>query len=299
MTDAKPVPLWRQMLRGFSQCAFQANEIAGLLFVAAVAVFNWRMAIYYVIAVVLGTLTAKLLRGIGVLLDLGLYGFNSGLIGLALGNFFEPSPIVWLWVPVFAVVAAAITVAMSKWVPIPFLAAPFILTFWLVWLIAGTLGLKAIDFGAFPAMDVHPAESVIKALGSALFVPGIVSGLLFLAGIAIGNWRLAIVAVIGAIVPNALAAHVGTVGGAINFGFIGFNGVLAALAAYVIVAPDLRLAVLGSFLATWIGSYIFRYVDEVPVLASGFVLAIWVMLLLGWLNLRLAEKPAAAKTEAA
>ena len=37
MTDEKPVPLWRQMLRGFSQCAFQANEIAGLLFVAAVA----------------------------------------------------------------------------------------------------------------------------------------------------------------------------------------------------------------------------------------------------------------------
>jgi urea transporter len=295
MTE-KPVPLWRQILRGFSQCAFQANEITGLLLVAAVAVFNWRMAIYYVLAVVVGTLTARLLRGIGVLLDLGLYGFNSGLVGLALGNFFEPSPIAWLWVPVFAVAAAAITVAMSKWVPIPFLAAPFILTFWMVWLSADTLGLAKVDFGAFPAMDVHPVESVVKALGSALFVPGIISGCLFLAGIAIGNWRLAIVAVIGAIVPNALAAHIGTVGGAINFGFVGFNGVLAALAAYVIVAPDLRLAVLASFLATWLASFIFRHVPEVPVLASGFVLAVWAMLLLGWLNSRMAEKPAAAKT---
>jgi urea transporter len=298
MTDGKPVPMWRQTLRGFSQCAFLANEIAALLFVAAVAVFNWRMAIYYVIAVIVGTLTARMLKGIGVLLDLGLYGFNSGLIGLALGNFFEPSPIVWLWVPVFAVVAAAITVAMSKWVPIPFLAAPFILTFWMIWPLADTLGLTKIDFGAFPAMDVHWGESVIKALGSALFVPGIVSGILFLAGITIGNWRLAIVAVIGAIVPNALAAHIGTVGGAINFGFIGFNGVLAALAAYVIVAPDLRLAVLGSVLATWLASYVYRGAP-VPVLASGFVLAIWAMLLLGWLNPRLAEKPSVPKTEAA
>ena len=262
-------------------------------------VFNWRMTAYYVIAVVVGTLTAKLLKGIGVLLDLGLYGFNSGLVGLALGNFFEPNPMFWLWVPVFAVVAAVLTVVMSKWVPIPFLAAPFILTFWLVWLLSGTLGLAKIDFGAFPAMEVHPAESVIKALGSALFVPGIVSGILFLVGIAIGNWRLAIVAVIGAIVPNALAAHIGTVGGAINFGFVGFNGVLAALAAYVLIAPDLRLSVLASFLATWIASYIFRYVPEVPVLASGFVLAVWAMLLLGWLNPRLAEKPAAPKTEPA
>jgi urea transporter len=232
-----------------------------------------------------------------VLLDLGLYGFNSGLIGLALGNFFEPSPMMWLWVPVFAIVAAAITVAMSKWVPIPFLAAPFILTFWGVWLLAGTLGLKAIEFGAFPAMEVHWGESVIKALGSALFVASILSGVLFLVGIAISNWRHAIVAVIGAIVPNALAAHIGTAGGAINYGFVGFNGVLAALAAYVIVAPDLRLAVLGSFLATWVASFVFREVQEVPVLASGFVLAIWAMLLLGWLNPRLAEKPPEPKAE--
>ena len=28
------VPLWRQILRGFSQCAFQTNEIAGGLFIA-------------------------------------------------------------------------------------------------------------------------------------------------------------------------------------------------------------------------------------------------------------------------
>ena len=114
--------LSRQVLRGFSQCAFQANEIAGALFVVAVAVSNWRMAAFYVIAVVVGTLVARLLRGVGELLDLGLYGFNSGLIGLALGNFFQPEPILWLWVVVFAAVAAALTVAMSKWVPFPFLA---------------------------------------------------------------------------------------------------------------------------------------------------------------------------------
>ena len=63
------LPFWRQVLRGFSQCAFQANEIAGILFVVAVAVSNWRMAAYYVVAVVIGTAAAKLLNGIGELLD--------------------------------------------------------------------------------------------------------------------------------------------------------------------------------------------------------------------------------------
>ena len=70
------------------------------------------------------------------------------------------------------------------------------------------------------------------------------------AGIAFGNWRHALVAVLGAFIANVLAAQAGALGGAINFGFIGFNGVLAALAAYVIVAADLRLVVLGSVLAT-------------------------------------------------
>ncbi len=288
------LPLWRQVLRGFSQCAFQANEIAGILFVIAVAAFNgfnWRMAVFYVIGVVVGTLAARALGGIGDLLDLGLYGFNSGLIGLALGNFFQYEPMMWLWVVLFAIVAAAVTVAWSRWIPVPFLAAPFILTFWLVWLLSEKLGIAKVNFGAFPEMEVNWGASILAALGSALFVPSLISGAIFLAGIAISNWRHAVVAIIGAFVANAIAAQAGAVGGAINFGFIGFNGVLAALAAYAIVAPDLRLVILGSLLATWLGSYVYRDVPDLPVLASGFVLAVWLMLLLGWLNPRFAASP--------
>jgi urea transporter len=296
MTNDCKVPLWRQILCGFSQCAFQANEIAGVLFVVAVAVFNWRMAAFFVVAVVVGTLVARLLNGVGVLLDLGLYGFNSGLIGLALGNFFEPVPMLWVWVVVCAIVAAGITVAMSKWVPFPFLAAPFILTFWAVWPLAETVGLTKVNFGAFPTMEVEWAKSVVLALGSALFAPSLISGGIFLAGIAISNWRHAVVAVIGALVANALAAQAGATGGAINFGFIGFNGVLAALAVYAVVAADLRLVVLGSVLGTWLSSYVYRGFPA-PMLASGFVLTIWAMLLLGWLNPRFAEKPSEPKAE--
>jgi urea transporter len=295
MTSDCKVPFWRQVLRGFAQCAFQENEIAGILFVVAVAVSNWRMAAFYVVAVIVGTIVARVLNGVGLLLDLGLYGFNSGLIGLALGNFFQPDPMLWLWVVLFAIVAAAVTVAMAKWVPFPFLAAPFILTFWIAWLLADMLGLTKVDFGAFPTMDVEWGASFIAALGSALFVGSILSGGIFLAGIAISNWRHAVVALLGAFVANALAVQAGAVGGAINFGFIGFNGVLAALAAYVIVAADLRLVVLGSVLATWLASYVYRGAP-VPVLASGFVLAIWVMLLLGWLNPRFAGKRSEPKT---
>ena len=113
--------------------------------------------------------------------------------------------------------------------------------------------------------------------------PGV--GLLFLAGVLVSNWRHAVVALIGAALAATLAAHVGAKGTAINSGFIGFNAVLAAMATYALVAADLRLAALAALFATWIFGYVGRNMPA-PALASGFVLTVWLILLLGWLNPR-------------
>ena len=68
------VPFWRQYLRGFSQCAFQANEITGLL-------RHRRRVVqladgHYVISVLIATVVARLLNADQTLSDLGLFGFN-------------------------------------------------------------------------------------------------------------------------------------------------------------------------------------------------------------------------------
>jgi urea transporter len=286
------LPLWRQVMRGFSQCAFQAHELTALFFIAAVALYSPRMAVFYVLSVLLGTLTARVLKGDAALLGLGLFGFNSGLMGLALGNFFAPAPAMYVWVPLLAVVVGALTVAMARWLPLPFLAAPFIVTFWIVWPLAPAMGMQAIDLGAFPDAPVRLAEAAVTALGSTLFSATLMSGAFFLAGVLVSNWRHAVVALFGALLAAALAAHVGAKGAMINSGFIGFNAVLAALAAYVVVAEDLRLAALAALASTWIFSFVGRHAP-VPALASGFVLTVWVILLMGWLNPRFREHGAA------
>ena len=285
MERGSAVRFGRQVLHGLSQCAFQANVFTGAVFVVAVATFNWRMAVGYVLGAIVGTATAWVLRGPQDLLDLGLFGFNSALMGLALAHFFQPDILVWVWVCIFAALTALLTVWAAKLLPFPFLAAPFIVAFWLIWPIAEMVGLTKIELGAFPKADVMWATATVSALGSALFSPSAISGAVFLIGIAISNWRHAVIALIGGFVAVALAAHVGASGGAINSGFVGFNAVLAALAAYVLVATDLRLVVLAAISATWLASYVFRGVPA-PVLASGFVLSIWAMLLLAWLNPR-------------
>ena len=290
-------PLWRQCLRGFSQCAFQCNEVTGLAFILAVAVHSWRMAVFYVISVILGTLVARLLGGDPTLLGLGLFGFNSGLMGLALGNFFVSDTALWIAVLILACIVGAVTVAMARWLPIPFLAAPFIVTFWVLWPVKSSVGLHAINLGAFGDSHVRFILATFSALGSALFAASAISGLLFLLGILIANWRHAVIAAIGALVAALLAAHVGAAGDMINSGFIGFNAVLAAVATYELVAADLRLVLLAAMTSTWIFSFINRTWPS-PALASGFVLTVWGIMLLGWLNSRFRPDPAPSEPPA-
>lgn len=273
----------RRTLCGLSQCAFQTNEITGALFTAAVAVFNWRMAVFYVVSALIATLVARALNGDKGLLELGLYQFNSALLGLALANFFQPSSILWLYMVILAAATAALTVAWSKLTRLPFLAAPFIFVLWAIWPFAEHLSLSKVEFGAFSHAPMQWGVAAISTFGSALFAPSIASGLLFLAGLLVSNWRHAVVATLGALTAIALATQAGAPGTAINSGFVGFNGVLAALAAYILIAADLRLVALAALLSTWLASYVYRGAP-VPVLASGFVLAVWLILFLGWAN---------------
>jgi urea transporter len=293
-------PFWRQALRGFSQCAFQAHELCALFLIAAATLFNWRMGACFVVSVVVATLVARLLRGNSELLGLGLFGFNSGLMGLALGSFFAPNAMLWSWMPVLAAVVAAVSVAMARWLPVPYLAAPFIVVFWALWPLAETMGLVKIDLGAFPDAPVTLIAATVAALGAALFASAAVSGILFLIGVLVSNWRHAVVALMGAALASSLAAHVGAPGTAINSGFVGFNAVLAAIATYALIAPDLRLSALAALISTWIFSYVGRHMPA-PALASGFVLTVWTILLVGRINPRFngAAAPAAPEVSAA
>jgi urea transporter len=290
------VPFWRQTLRGFSQCAFQAHELCALFLIAAATLFNWRLGAFFVVSVVVGTIVARLLRGNAELLGLGLLGFNSGLTGLALGSFFEPNTALWVCVPVLAAVVAAVSIAMARWLPIPYLAAPFIVMFWVIWPLAESVGLVKIELGAFPDAPVTPLRAFVAALGAAVFASATGPGLLFLAGVLTSNWRHAVVALMGAALASSLAAHVGAPGSAINSGFIGFNAVLAAVATYALIAPDLRLAALAALIATWIFSYVNRN-SPAPALASGFVLTVWTIMLVDRINPRFNGDPAETSPE--
>ena len=49
--------------------------------------------------------------------------------------------------------------------------------------------------------------AVLHSLGEAVFAPSIASGLLFLAGLLVGNWRHAVIALLGAVIGTAVSYY--------------------------------------------------------------------------------------------
>src|SRR5271170_5802557 len=215
--------------------------------------------------------------------DAGILGFNAALAGIALGNFFIVNTALWITIPIMAAVVSVVNVILARWLWFPFLAAPFIICFWAIWPLASHIGLTKVSLGAWALAPASYIPSLFASMGSTLFATKIVVGVLFLVGVIVSNWRHALMALMGGAVAVAIAIHLHVPGSAISTGYVGFNAVLAALVACVVIAEDIRIALLASLAATWIFAFMNRSWPA-PALASGFVLSIWLVIFLAWLN---------------
>jgi urea transporter len=294
-TEVGETPLWRIIPRGLSQLCFQTNEITGVLFMVAVLTFNWQMAVLAIMGASIGTLVAMGMKSDRFLTELGLFGFNSALIGLSLGSFFEFSILLVVWVAVLAAVAGAIMALATKFLPFPVVAAPFILTFWAFWPMAEKMGLHKAQFPPFDDVPVEFFNASVTAMGAALFCGSLLAGVIFLVALAISSWRAAIIALCGVMLAHAFAASWNPLGGgAVNSGFLGFNAVLCSVAVYTLAGEDIRLALFGAVGATAVFGILLK--TDIPILASGFVIMFWIILFLGWFgnNFFNAKPPAEA-----
>jgi urea transporter len=72
--------------------------------------------------------------------------------------------------------------------PFPFLATPFILTFWAVWFLADGYHITKLDLAEFSDNPIRWGVALLSTLGSALFAPSPLTGAIFLGGILISRW---------------------------------------------------------------------------------------------------------------
>jgi urea transporter len=293
-------------LRGISQVMLQNNPLTGALFLAAIAWASYaagapRLAIATLVAVIVATLTALLLRVDSNDLTSGLYGYNAALVGLTLATFLAPGAVLWCYVVLGAIVSVVATLAAInalKPLGLPALTAPFVLVSWLMLL--ASYGFAGLSGTALPSGSVvgtyQPYASgsldivgfgvgVLKSISQVFLKADGIAALLLLAGLAVSSVAAAAFAIAGAALAVATAHLLGAESDLITGGLLGFSPVLTAITlGTVFYRPSPRVAVYAALGA------VFTVVAQaalnvaltplaIPALTAPFVLVSWMFLL--------------------
>jgi urea transporter len=298
-----PPVLW--VFRGIGQVFFQENALTGALFALGIAVSSPLMALGAVVGAVIGTATAWILKFDKSEIHAGLYGFNATLVGIATLFFFRPGAASITLLVAGCIVATLVTWLARRYVPFPTYTGPFIVTTWVVFFLGQALGAPRVEPGG--SMEgVGYLGAVAHGVSQVMFQASIWTALLFLAGIAISDWKHACWVLLGSIVGMLVAHHHTTAAARaldpeslvdrgllenIRLGLYGYNATLAAVALFLwrrSVIPPL----LGMLLSVPLTELI--PLLGLPALTAPFVLATWLVLAFGWLDGRLFREPVAA-----
>lgn len=275
-----PIGLAKVALRGFGQVMFQGNALTGLLFLAGIAVASPLMAIGATIGAVVGPAVAYLLKFDRKEIADGIYGFNPVLVGLALFFFLKPVALTWGLVVAGTALSSVVTYLMRRFLPFPTYTSPFVVCTWALLILAHSMSGTEVDLK--PAPPDHTPHGFIEAVldGPAEVMLGanVVTGLLFLAGIAVNSWRHAALALGASVVGTLIALYHHDPEGSVSIGIYGYNAVLAAIAVYLwqksLVGPTLAAIVsvpLTEFFPQSLG---------IPALTAPFVAASWIVIAL-------------------
>lgn len=288
------------VLRGVGQVMLQNNSYAGLFFLIGIFYNSPLFGAAVLLGTVVSTATAMLLGVDRAQVRAGLFGFNGGLVAIALLYFLQPDALTWGCV-IFAAACSAIVMAafftlMSAW-KIPALTAPFVfvaLCFFLATARFGrlhsthllpTAGLpKAVSVEGVVTISTV-VEGLFNGIAQVFFQGNLVTGILFAVGLMVGSRRAGAAAMAGSLTGLLVAWGMGAAEPAIRSGAFGFNSVLVAIALGSVFFVLDRFAFVYALLAASVTAVVFAGVSAaleplgIPALTLPFVLVTWLFLL--------------------
>lgn len=305
-----PLPLRRfptTMLRGVGQVMFQDNQWSGLLFLCGIFWGAYAEGIGIVawgalIGVVVSTLTGYILHLPDRKGAQGLWGFNGVLVGCAFPTFMGNT--IWMWLGL--IICSAMTTwvrtgldnIMGRW-GVSSLTFPFVVSTW-IFLLAARLfdGMPPIHMST-PELPGGMHERLVlsfgplvvywlKGISQVFLINSWVTGLFFLAGLAVNNWR----ASLWAAVASALALSVALVwkapGEDVSNGLYGFSAVLTGIALGATFTNNSWKAILWTIVGIIVTVFVqgatnaFFSPMGLPTLTGPFCLATWIFLFPGY-----------------
>lgn len=290
------------VFRGIGQVFFQENALTGVLFLIGIAISSPVMAAGALVGAIIGPLTARAMKFDAGEISAGIFGFNSTLVGIATLFFFQPSVMSVGILVVGCVLTTIVTRGMRGYVPFPTYTTPFVVTTWAIYFLGKGLHLAPVEPGPPSEVAARYLDAVAHGIGQVMFQGNFWTGLFFLVGIAISDWRHAAWVLAGSVLGMAMASyHVTPTIRALDverlvemaqveviaLGLYGYNATLAAVALYL-WRRSLIPPLLGILLSVPIAEIVPLF--GLPALTAPFVLATWAVLLLGWIETKLAVK---------
>jgi urea transporter len=297
------------LLRGVGQVMFQNNPLTGLLFLVGILVNSPELLGAGLLGLAASTLAAYLLGADRDLIANGLFGFNGILVGIGLAFFLELDLLLAVYIVLGAAISTVVLVALANllgpW-DMPALTAPFVLTAWLLLFPVYQLGflqpteliaplapdpeaavqteLRELATGSGGVTPENLAHGELRGVGEVMFQDNLLTGLIFLAAIAVNSRISAGFAVLGSAVGLLTALALGGDGFTAYHGLYGFNAVLCAIAlggvffvlswrstVYALVAAAFSVPVFAAFVVL-LSPY------GMPALTAPFVLTTWLFL---------------------
>ena len=194
------------VLRGVGQVMLQGNSYAGLLFLVGLFCNSPLFGLGALLGTGVSTATAMMLGTDRGQVRAGLFGFNGGLVAIALLYFLEPDALTWGCV-IFAAACSTIMMAgiaslTGNW-KLPALTAPFVLT-------SLCFFLATARFGRIESTDLLPTAGLPKAvtvegevtastvvdglfngIAQVFFQGNVITGILFVGGLYSSAGRIA------------------------------------------------------------------------------------------------------------
>lgn len=294
----------RALLRGSGQVMFQQSAWSGLLFLAGIFWGAYSASAPQVAwGAVLGLLASSLagwLLGVHVADGRdGLWGFNGILVGCAFPTFLAPVPLMW----VSLVCCAMLTTWMRRGFnnvtaqfKINSLTFPFVFLTWIFLLSARVLTATPLADADSPALIIHIGGQIdwslgafatywLKGISQVFLINDAITGLLFLAGLAVCSVWAAIYAAVSSALALLVAVSFAADPADVTAGLFGFSPVLTGIAvgttfyrvnwksalwaAAAVVATVFIQAGMDTLMAPW----------GIPTLTAPFCIATWMFLL--------------------
>lgn len=277
------------LVRAYGSILFAERPLVGSLFLIATFYFP-NIGLSGLLAAAVGMFTARLLKFRN--LESGLHVYNSLLVGLSLGAYYQLDFYLGVLIVLGAVLAVFATVAMADVLwrldRLPALSLPFVVVALTVTLAAhsyGTLSRYLLPLAPYEELVSPSVDQFLTALGSAFFSPHPIAGLLMLIGLAITSRYLMLLAIAGFLCGYATYAFLTGSPHPDLVAWNGFNFILVAMAlGGIFTVPGLQsflLAMVGAVVAALVTSATetFMLVYGLPVMALPFLITTATILL--------------------